>query len=145
MMSFHGSRASTMMLLTLRSLRRPANRATHFVVPSLGYAPADASNPDKWTLFPHIEKRFDSIKVGGGVLVRAYRSGNSLRLAYAGATGALACSSDLGFGCAALRRSRPDRVDDVSPPRRLIHWPAAPRLALIAQPRPTRSPSLSAH
>jgi hypothetical protein len=51
-----------MMLLTLRSLCRQASRATHFVVRSLAYAPADASNPDRWTLFPHIEKRFDSIK-----------------------------------------------------------------------------------
>ena len=87
---------------------------TRYVVRSPAYVPADASNPNNWTPFPHTEKRFDSIKVTSGVLVRAYRSGNYPRLASAGATGALACSSDLGFDCAALRRPRPDRVDDVS-------------------------------
>jgi hypothetical protein len=94
------------------------------------YAAEDAGNLNNWTLFPHDEKRFDSVKVSGGVLVRAYRSGHFPRLAFAGATGALACSSDLGFDCAALRRPRSDGVDDVSLPRCLIHWPPQPsRLA----------------
>jgi hypothetical protein len=90
----------------------------------------DERNPNSWTFFSHVEKGFDSAKVSGGVLVRAYRSGTSPRLASAGATGALACSSDLGFDCAALRRPRSDGVDDVSLPRCLIHRPPQPsRLA----------------
>ena len=40
------------------------------------YAAEDAGNLNSWTLFPHDEKRFDSVKVSSGVLVRAYRSGH---------------------------------------------------------------------
>jgi hypothetical protein len=38
------------------------------VVRLLAYVPADASNPNNWTSFPHNEKRFDSLKVISGVL-----------------------------------------------------------------------------
>src|SRR5687767_6352575 len=131
-------------MMLLRSTRLPLRirKGTHSDVPLPGCAPADASNPSKWTPFPHIEKRFDSIKVTSGVWVRAYRSGKSLRLASAGATGDLACSSDFGFDRAALRRPREDRVDDVSSPRCLIHWPAAPAWQSLPKlARPARAAS----
>src|SRR5512133_752689 len=149
-MSFHGSPASTTTLTpTMLTPTMPPKLTkmlprtrTRYVAPWPG-CELVAQNPNNWTAFSHSGNRFDSIMATSGVLVRAHRSRNSARVAAAGATGALACPSDVGFDRATLRRSWPDEVDDVSLLRCLIPLPRSIRLAMIVNlfARPARAAS----